>query len=131
MQIKGFKLFNYDGQGSCSYFLSSLTHRSGYSDDGTYKVALFCEKKSSWKRDIKSNVKSYPNDLIIDSDNITNKEDEIQNKILISRSETTMFNGYLPKVENMMKNHEKSTAISGTGMIMVKNVKSKIWIKAH
>ena len=99
-----------------------MTHRSGYSDDGTYKVALFCEKERSWKRDIKSKIESYPNDLIIDSHNITNKEDEIQNKILISHLETSMFNGCLQKVKTMMKNHEKSTAISGTGMRMVKKM---------
>jgi hypothetical protein len=41
MQVKGFKEYAYDGQGSAVMFDSGEVHRSGHASAGTVKVALF------------------------------------------------------------------------------------------
>ena len=43
MQIGGYKKTIYQVAGTGIFFLSELIHRSFEADDGTYKIALFCE----------------------------------------------------------------------------------------
>eukprot|EP00966_Prymnesium_polylepis_P256644 5928344-Prymnesium_polylepis.1 len=41
MQVKGFKEYAYDGQGSAVMFDSNAVHRSGHAAAGTVKLAIF------------------------------------------------------------------------------------------
>ena len=55
MQVKGFKEYAFDGQGSAVMFDSNAVHRSGHAAAGTVKLAIFlrprCPRLSaSWRR---------------------------------------------------------------------------------
>ena len=66
-------MFHYDGQGCCSCFLSKLIHRSGYAENGTYKIALFCEKTTRSKLKQSPSTGLYPKELIFDNESINKK----------------------------------------------------------
>ena len=106
-------------------FLSSLTYCSGYAEDGTYKIALFCEKLHARKQVPRTKIENYPKELIIDSDSIKIQGNEIQKKILMSHLKISIFDGWLQKITTSMEHQQKSTPISGTGMKMVKKCEFK------
>ena len=56
-----------------------------------------------------------------DRNSIPSQEEEIENKLIISKLDTSIFNGWLEDITMSMESNKKATQKSGKGMWMVKN----------
>ena len=90
MQIGGYKKTIYQGAGTGIFFLSGLIHRSFEAEDGTYKIALFCEyNRNLTSAGQSSLVPSFygtlNSELILNMTNIEFLEQEFKQRIKMGR----------------------------------------------
>ena len=90
MQIGGYKKTIYQGAGTGIFFLSELIHRSFEAEDGTYKIALFCEYNRNFTSAGQSSlVPSFygtlNSELILNMTNIEYIDQEFKQRIKIGQ----------------------------------------------
>ena len=108
------------------HFLSRLIHCSGYTENGTYKIALFCEKTTRSKLKQAPSTGLYPKELILDNESIHKKINEVKRRIIISPIDPSIFESWIRDINKEFNNKSKVLPISNIGMEMVQKSNLKI-----